>query len=87
MREPLRDELTAPEDAPLIAIPFEEDGRVVIHYFTSEAAADAATEQPEGGHRARALAGAWSDLDWDEALEELDRIDRESTPTPIIDRL
>ena len=28
------------------------------------------------------LFGAWSDLDWETALEELDRIRHESKPTP-----
>ena len=30
------------------------------------------------------LAGAWSDLDWERALEELDRIRHERKPTPPI---
>jgi len=29
-----------------------------------------------------ALAGSWSDLDWDKMEEELDRIRHESKPTP-----
>jgi hypothetical protein len=36
---------------------------------------------------ARPLAGAWADLDWEEALDELDRIRHESDPTPPIDLL
>jgi hypothetical protein len=35
--------------------------------------------------RARALAGAWSDLDWDETEAELYRIGHSSIPTPPID--
>jgi hypothetical protein len=31
------------------------------------------------------LAGAWADLGWEEALDELDRIRHESQPTPPID--
>jgi hypothetical protein len=31
-----------------------------------------------------ALAGAWADLDWEEAEAELDRIRHESQPTPPI---
>ncbi len=31
-----------------------------------------------------ALAGSWSDLDWDDMIRELDRIRHESTPTPPI---
>ena len=31
--------------------------------------------------------GAWSDMDWEETREALDRIRHESTPTPPIDDL
>ena len=34
---------------------------------------------------ARSLAGAWSDLDWEEMVDELDRIRHANTPTPPID--
>ena len=65
---------------PLIGIPFEEDGRVVVKYFCSEEEADKATaaDSPEG---ALALAGAWADLDWDDMERELDRIRHESPPS------
>lgn len=33
---------------------------------------------------ALALAGAWSDLDWDDMVEALDRIHHDSKPTPPI---
>ncbi len=49
-----------------------------------EAVADTGSIETES---ARALAGAWSDLDWEEALDELDRIRKESEPTPPIDEL
>jgi hypothetical protein len=42
---------------------------------------------PDEPPRARALAGAWADLDWEEAHDELDRIRHESDPTPPIDDL
>ena len=32
-----------------------------------------------------ALAGSWSDLDWDDMIRELDRIRHESKPTPPLD--
>ena len=41
----------------------------------------------EGIQRALSLAGAWSDLDWEETLEELDRIRHQTPPTPPIDEL
>jgi hypothetical protein len=40
-------------------------------------------EPPQPG----ALAGAWSDLDWEEASDALGRIRHESEPTPPIHEL
>jgi hypothetical protein len=70
---------------PLIAIPFEHKGQLVVRYFTSEQEARAAV--PNAVKRAIALAGVWSDLDSDEVLGELDRIRQESKPTPPVDDL
>ena len=69
---------------PLIGIPFEENGQEVVRYFTDEAAADAVISQ-SATQAALGVIGAWSDLDWDEAVEELDRIRHESKPTPPIE--
>ena len=73
-------------DRPLIGIVQVEDGQEVTRYFADETAVN---DTADGGAQivaeARALAGAWSDLDWDEMVEELDRIRHESTPTPPID--
>jgi hypothetical protein len=73
-------------DRPLIGIFTVEDGQEVVRYFADEAEADAAVAL-ETVAAARALAGAWVDLDWDEAVEELDRIRHESLPTPPIEAL
>jgi hypothetical protein len=87
MRRPARPgTLTAQSDQPLIGIALTEGGREVTRYFVDEADADAAVDA-QGATRARSLAGAWSDLDWDEAVAELDRIRHDSTPTPPIDDL
>ena len=68
-------------EQPLIAVPLEEDGRDIVRYFTDEErAADAARSR--SGRRAVDLAGVWSDLDWDEMADALDRIRHESKPTP-----
>lgn len=76
--------LSVPSDQPLISIPFEENGQAMVRYFPSEEAADAAL--PESTTQAALNAiGAWSDLDWDEMIEALDRIRHESTPTPPIE--
>ena len=83
--EPLPD-LVSDGDQPLIAIPMEEDGREVVRYFADEAAADAATPD-EGIQEALSLAGAWSDLDWDEMEAGLHRMRHEAPPTPPIDEL
>lgn len=73
-----------PSGHPLIGIPVEEDGREVVRYFTDEAEADKAFASRK--HRdVRHLAGVWKDLDWDAAVDELDRIRHESKPTPPID--
>jgi hypothetical protein len=78
--------LTVLPDQPLIGVPAEEEGREVTRYFTDEAAADAALED-EGVQQALSVIGAWSHLDWDQAVQELDRIRHESTPTPPIEPL
>jgi hypothetical protein len=55
-----------------------------VAYYTSDAAADAAL--PDAAvQRALDLAGAWADLDSEEARAELDRIRHQSPPTPPAD--
>ncbi len=78
--------LVLDERQALIAIPLEEAGHEVVYYFPDEEAADAAASD-QGIHQALALAGAWSDLDWDEMERALDRIGHENPPTPPIDEL
>jgi hypothetical protein len=69
------------DDETLIDIPFFENGREVVHYFFSDAEADAATGE-QAVQNALGLAGFWSDLDWDEMQEGLDCIRHQSLPTP-----
>jgi hypothetical protein len=76
--------LLADEDEPLIALVFEENGREVVRYFTSDEEADAAVG-PDAIEAARALVGAWSDLDWDDMVEWLDRVRHESPPSAPIE--
>ena len=78
--------LTVPSDRPLIGIVLIEDGQEVTHYFVDEADADAAVAARSTA-RARSLAGAWNELDWDDVITELDRIRHGSEPTPPIDEL
>ena len=55
-----------------------------MRYFTDEKAADAAV--PHSTTKAAlSVIGAWSDLDWEEMVEALDRIRHESKPTPPFD--
>jgi len=68
-----------------ITVPAVENGRNVTYYFVDEESADAIL--PPTVQDALSLAGAWSDLDWDEMYEALDRIRHESKPTPPIDEL
>ena len=73
-------------DQPLIGIIVrKEDGEEVVRYFTDEADLERASS-PESVQRALQLIGAWKDLgDWNEVLDELDRIRHQSTPTPPIE--
>lgn len=68
---------------PLIGVILEEHGQEVVRYFAEEAEADAAI--PRGATQdALAVAGAWSDLNWDDMEKALDRIRHESPPSPPI---
>jgi hypothetical protein len=71
------------DHSPLIGIIFEENGHEVVRYFTEEKAADAAVSH-NATQKALDVIGAWSDLDWDETVQALDRIRHESKPTPPI---
>lgn len=78
-----RRELVVRAGEPLIGIPDEIDGADVTRYVASDEDADAAMSE-DSLRDALSLAGAWSHLDWEETLGELERIRRESTPTPPI---
>jgi hypothetical protein len=65
----------------LVAVPMTENGQDITVYFVDEEAAD--TALPEQVQEALNLAGAWSDLDWQETEQALERIRHESTPTPL----
>jgi hypothetical protein len=66
---------------PLIGVMTEEQGIEVVRYFTAEQDADRVLVE-DTTQAALALAGAWSDLAWDELEQALDRIRHESQPTP-----
>ncbi len=70
-------------DLPLIGVVLIENGQEVIRYFANEAEADAVTAS-DVTTDARSLAGAWVDLDWEEAIDALNRIRHDSEPTPPI---
>lgn len=66
----------------LFGVPVDENGHEAVRYFVEDA--DPELDEDEGVRQALSVIGAWSDLDWDEALDELDRIRHESPPTPPI---
>ena len=68
---------------PVYLVPLD-DGREA--YIVGDEPLDE-TLLPEVTRAALGVIGAWSDLDWDEMVEALDRIRHESTPTPPIDDL
>ena len=61
--------------------PFEENGQEVVRYFSEEKQADKAVSE-DATQTALDLAGAWSDLSWEEMERELDKIRHEIKPTP-----
>jgi len=65
--------LLVPGNHPLIGVIVREGGREMVCYVADE---EQLYELPgqAGIERALSLAGAWSDLDWEEAEVELDRI-------------
>jgi hypothetical protein len=71
---------------PLIGVVLVENGQEVVRYFANEAEADSVIGS-HGSANARSLAGAWADLDWEEAIDALDRIRHDSEPTPPIDAI
>jgi hypothetical protein len=78
--------LTVHPDRPLVGVIMVEDGQEVTRYFADETDADMEVAQHAAGD-ARSLAGAWADLNWEEAIEEFDRIRHDNQPTPPIDAL
>jgi len=76
-------EVSALDDETIISIPDRDDPTRWRHFYTEEDA-DAYTGR-EGIERALAAAGAWSDLEYDEMLDALDRIRHSSVPTPPIE--
>ena len=75
--------MSALDDEPIISIP-DRDDPTRWHNFYTEEDADAYAGR-EGIERALAAAGAWSDLDYDEMLDAVDRIRHASVPTPPIE--
>lgn len=78
--------LSVPGDQPLIGVMLEEHGQEVVHYFIEEAFEEMPVSD-QSIEAALSLAGAWRDLEWDEAVVELDRIRHQTQPTPPIDSL
>ena len=73
-------------DLPLIGVILTENGQEVVRYFANEAEADSAIASLITTD-VRSLAGAWADLDWDEAIDALDHIRHDNEPTPPIGAL
>jgi hypothetical protein len=78
--------MTVGSNEPLVGVIVRRNGTELVHYTTDERALDQLSGQ-QSMQRALDLAGAWSDLNWDEMEQALDRIRHESRPTPPIDDL
>lgn len=77
---------TIGEGEALVAVPLDEDGRETTLYFVDEVAADAALGD-DGVREALGAIGGWSHLDWEQAVDALDRMRHASWPTPPIEPL
>lgn len=73
--------LMARADEPLIAIPMELDGEEVTCFVVGHQAADAAVASIRR-KRPSDLSAASEGLDFDEMMDELDRIRHASPPSP-----
>jgi hypothetical protein len=76
--------ITVREDQGLVGIAVAENGHQATIFFADEDEADEAFGDA-GVQAALQAIGAWADLDWDEAVEELDRIRHASPPSPPLD--
>lgn len=79
-------QLVVAGDQPLIGVIERRGDEEVTRYF-AEADADVADAGASDDAAAAALAviGAWSDLEWDDMADALDRIRHESQPTPPVE--
>ena len=76
--------LTVREDQGLIGVVTILDGQPATEFFAD----DGETEETATDAEMRTALGAigvWADLDWDAAVDELDQIRHQSTPTPPLD--
>lgn len=71
---------TYQSNQPLIGIPFEENGKEVIRYFTEKALVE--NDISPDIEKILNLAGSWRDLTWEDMEAELNKIRHQSTPTP-----
>ena len=77
------DRLCASPSQRIVAVYFDADGEERVVYCDEATTEEMTTE--DDIEEAVRLAGAWSDLDWQETLAALDRIRHESRPTPPIE--
>ena len=63
----------------------DQNGREALRLDADEAESQAALSP--GAKAALSAIGAWAHMDWDETLAELERIRRESKPSPPIEDL
>jgi hypothetical protein len=88
--QPLPDSLSHPEsfivraDQPLVGVIVHQNGTEMVRYTAGEPVSDRPSRQRSIQH-ALDLAGAWSDLAFDEIIDPLERIRHESKPTSPID--
>ena len=75
--------LTASDSATLTAVPLDAEGQRVVRYGIDEETAASVSDVDI--QAALSVVGAWSDIDWDQWLAELDNIRHAVPPTPPIE--
>ena len=75
--------IAAQSSQPLVGV-FVDDGSDTVQYFVDEEA-DTPSQPSADAQAALAAIGTWSDMDWDDLADELDRIRHANPPTPPLD--
>jgi hypothetical protein len=84
LEDPIR-EAAGDAGEPIAVYPIMRDGKIIDWYVVKDEPIDESS-LPKSVRDALSMFGAWSDLDWDETMEALDRIRHSNSPSPSHDK-